>query len=326
VTRRLLAAALLGLLLPATARAYLRQVTSNGTPIAWKSGCVFITPDAHGSKNLTPQQTFGEITNSTTNWTNVTGACSYMQFRVDSPTSGRKGGLDGTNLIIWLEDKWGRTGTNGQFTPYSPDAPALTTIFFVDDAKRADNGTILDADTELNGVGFTFAIIADGGTSTCSTSNCMMDVQNTLTHELGHMLGLDHTCWVGDPTMRPLDSNGQPVPLCGGALPPAVTDATMYNFACCGETKKRTPEADDIAGICGIYPIAQDPHMCQRAQTSGGDAGCSCALGRGPGGLGALAAALLCAGLATARVCSRSRRRSRCGADACDRPPASDAA
>jgi hypothetical protein len=30
-----------------------------------------------------------------------------------------------------------------------------------------------------------------------------------------------------------------------------ITTATMYNFANPGETSKRMPKADDIAGICG---------------------------------------------------------------------------
>ena len=37
----------------------------------------------------------------------------------------------------------------------------------------------------------------------------------------------------------------------------------MYNFATPGETIKRTPKADDIAGICAIYPKANDPVQLQ---------------------------------------------------------------
>ena len=36
----------------------------------------------------------------------------------------------------------------------------------------------------------------------------------------------------------------------------------MYNFADPGETKKRSPETDDIAGICQTYPLANDPNTC----------------------------------------------------------------
>jgi hypothetical protein len=36
----------------------------------------------------------------------------------------------------------------------------------------------------------------------------------------------------------------------------------MYNFQECGESKKATPEADDIDGVCSVYPKAADPGEC----------------------------------------------------------------
>ena len=57
-----------------------------------------------------------------------------------------------------------------------------------------------------------------------------LDVQNTVTHELGHWLVL------GD--------------LYGGA----DTEKTMYGYTAYGETKKRSLESDDVNGINAIYP------------------------------------------------------------------------
>lgn len=56
----------------------------------------------------------------------------------------------------------------------------------------------------------------------------VMDLQNVVAHEGGHALGLDH----------PSD----------GCL-----DETMYRFTQLGETKRRTLNAGDIAGISGLY-------------------------------------------------------------------------
>src|SRR4029079_18214158 len=74
---------------------------------------------------------------------------------------------------------------------------------------------------------------------------------------------LDHTCWTGSPP-QPIDGDGNPVPACNpaSALPPEVTEATMYNFAQPEEITKRTPEADDITGACTRYPVASDPGTC----------------------------------------------------------------
>jgi hypothetical protein len=46
----------------------------------------------------------------------------------------------------------------------------------------------------------------------------------------------------------------------------------MYNFQSCGETAKATPEPDDIAAVCAIYPLADDPGTCERVNV--GDSGC----------------------------------------------------
>ena len=89
------------------------------------------------------------------------------------------------------------------------------------------------------------------------------DLENTLTHELGHLQGLDHTCADSATPANEVDENGNPPPACNNLsmLTPAelnkIREATMYNSAMPGETKKRSPEADDVAGICAIYPSAQ---------------------------------------------------------------------
>ncbi len=56
----------------------------------------------------------------------------------------------------------------------------------------------------------------------------MMDYQNIATHEFGHAVGLGH----------PEDT---------------CTEETMYAFAAFNETKKRTLEAGDIAGVNDLY-------------------------------------------------------------------------
>ena len=56
----------------------------------------------------------------------------------------------------------------------------------------------------------------------------IMDLQNIATHEIGHAAGMGH----------PADS---------------CTEETMYRFAAWGETKKRTLNTGDIAGIQELY-------------------------------------------------------------------------
>jgi Matrixin len=107
---------------------------------------------------------------------------------------------DGKNVVYWVYDNW----------PYDPTLAALTFRYY-----DTSNGRLLDADTVFNGVKYTWSVDGSG-----------YDIQNSATHEAGHMAGLGHST---DP------------------------EATMYAKTQAGETKKRTLDADDVAGIEAIY-------------------------------------------------------------------------
>jgi hypothetical protein len=191
-------------------------------------------------------------------WRADTQSCAYLSFEIEGPAE-HEVGYDRVNVIKFRETKWCRPATEEDAEEcYDASAAALTTLFFVEDEDSSRNGEILDADIEFNGINF--AISYQG--SSLGGASCMSDLANTLTHEVGHLMGLEHTCWTGEGT-RPTDSEGNPVPSCSSALPPEVTEATMYNYQDCGETKKASPEQDDIAGVCAIYPLADDPNECE---------------------------------------------------------------
>lgn len=163
---------------------------------------------------------------------------------------------------------------------------ALTSVIY-----DPDSGRIMDADIELSGWdgggggigstprhGWYFTCVDPSvASTTCSSygqADChFIDLQNTVTHEAGHFIGLAHPC--GGPTL----------PACTAAVPAGdvpFSDRTMSPTTQVGETLKRSLSADDIAGVCAIYP-----------QPSGG---CGCASGTAGGTL-----ALLLAGLALRR-------------------------
>jgi hypothetical protein len=118
---------------------------------------------------------------------------------------------------------------------------------------------------KMNGVDFA---ISNNGT-TLGNETCLSDLKNTLTHELGHFLGLEHTCLApADPART--DDKGQRVPSCANTSLPAIVESAMYNYEDCGETKKATLSPDDIAAICSIYPIAKDPGVCNAVDSTQG--------------------------------------------------------
>lgn len=172
--------------------------------------------------------------------------------------------------------------------PADWDTVALTTVLY-----DPDTGRIFDADLELNGWdgvaetplappapatanphGYYFTCDHQQGWSACVSygeQGCFaFDVQNTVTHEVGHFIGLAHPC----------DDPGTPA--CRSALPAwetvPYTERTMYKYTSVGETSKRILSADDIAGVCDVYP-----------KQSGG---CGCGAGGAPGLVAALLALL----------------------------------
>lgn len=248
--------------------------TKAGAYLKWASGCAFLTPDAAGSSQIPGDGEFEVIDAAVNEWTTKTMGCSYFRMQVTERRD-REVGRDDVNMIKFREQSWCRPKIKDDPARcYSPQAAGITTAVFVDDADSSRDGEIVDADIELNGVHF--AVAKDD--VTLGTANCKADLANTLTHELGHFQGLEHPCLTaGDPPR--VDGEGNPVPACG-INDPKITEATMYNFQECGETKKATIEADDVAGICAIYPKGiGDPENCEPV---GSDPGC-CSASSGSG-------------------------------------------
>ena len=123
---------------------------------------------------------------------------------------------DNRNVIIWREQQWPPVGAT------APDVDAglvaLTVLVF-----NATTGQIVDADIDINGALFQWS-------TTDQPGGLAMDVQNVVTHEVGHFIGLAHS----------------PIP-----------DATMFAAAPPGELIKRDLHEDDVAGLCDVYPFGR---------------------------------------------------------------------
>jgi hypothetical protein len=287
---------------------YVRTRTpKSGTGLYWAQSCVFVTYDAAGTSHVQGEDEFAVMDQVLATWEAATGTCSYLRFRVDDRASAETL-YDGVNVIKWREQSWCRpaSGTEPEMC-YSSGAAALTTLFFVDDPESERDGEIVDADIEMNGVHFATSV----GGVTLSAAPCMADLANTLTHEVGHLMGLDHTCWDGS-SPRGVDDQGNQVPSCVPAitLPDEVTDATMYNFQSCGETKKASPSQDDSDAVCGIYPTAADPDECARIDLDGKKGCCQVSPAGGAGGGTAATTALVLVALALGLAAWRTARAS----------------
>jgi hypothetical protein len=300
---------------PATKLPYVPQVTTMSKKrMRWRSGCVYITPDSRGSSDIPGDEEFRVIKKVLDNWDASTAGCGYLRFRRNATYVGELG-YDGVNRVIFREDSWCPPGVEpGDRNCYPPEATAITTIFHVDNPSRSDDGQIIDADIELNSIHYAMAVGCEGTCQSEGTGD-LEDLENTLTHEVGHVIGLDHPCYtprfddngnvIGDP---PIDGDGNEVPPCDpeGALSDEIREATMFASQSAGEIKKRSLEADDIAGFCDLYPLGDDPDRCDPVYVDEGGCEIVSVDESSPWGLVLLFGAI---GLVTARACSRNRRR-----------------
>ncbi len=141
-------------------------------------------------------------------WSEIQG--SDVEFLALGCSRGSENANDGINQIIFEDTDWN----------FGPTVIAITRNFFVSgDSPQA--GIILDSDVLINGVHHPFATNGEAGSH---------DMQNILTHEIGHMLGLGHEI-----------------------NPAQDTDATMFATAALGETKKRSLETSDLDGLKAGY-------------------------------------------------------------------------
>lgn len=114
---------------------------------------------------------------------------------------------------------------------HGSDIIGLTTVTY---AKRT--GVALDADIELNAASFVFTTVASPPCDGTTLDGCVAyDVQNTVTHEIGHAVGFDHV---------------------------TAARSTMAPTAPVGETSKRIIDLGTANGFCTTYPRGQPPVPC----------------------------------------------------------------
>lgn len=201
-----------------------------------------MTVNVEGSVDQLGGAAFEAVVQAASAWQNAPGILPTLvvQRGPDDPIGYRRNGGN-RNTVRFAPDG----------DPLANGALAITVITFDAHAKQ-----ILDADVVLNGEhGFEF-FDRDARNEGMST----YDLQNVLTHELGHLLGL------------------------GEEL--SDDAATMYAFSQPGETGKRDLEVVDENSIADLYSEAFDPAVqagCGGAAIAGydGEAWVWAALGLG---------------------------------------------
>ena len=235
---------------------YVREVTKSGVPIAWRAPCV----DLHVFVGSAPEPVDWDLLTATTQ---SAAAWSYPQVSgtdirlavVLRPEASAGVGHDHQNVIVFRATTWCREPAPkddaGVPEPecYPANVLAVTSLF-----KNAKTGELLDTDIEFNAVNYTWGdLVAQPQPAAANTA----DFQNALTHELGHVVGLDHNCYApNDGQPRQSDNTGVPAVDCYGAtaLPETVAQATMYPSVVLTDTTRRTLSPDDELGVSDVPP------------------------------------------------------------------------
>jgi hypothetical protein len=206
------------LLLATLAPAWAPYTTSVGATVHWDTATFCYEVGDNVPEAWPVADVEALVQGSLEAWTTLACAPKVLRYdgRVDEravdPATG-----SGTTLV-WID-----AAANWR---WSPTAYAMTTLT----ARRSD-GVILDADLEVNVGGHDFSL-----TDECPVDR--VDLRNTLTHEAGHLMGLDHS---------------------------QEPEATLFGAADPGTTFMRDLSDDDVAGYCWLaatFPPTEQVAPC----------------------------------------------------------------
>ncbi|MBI2375171.1 MAG: matrixin family metalloprotease [Deltaproteobacteria bacterium] len=185
-------------------------------PIRWSTNRVTIVIQSSGLEEISGESDLEAARAAIGSWSSSCSALELVDGGLDP--SGSRSNDDGVNRILFVESNW----------PGAASGATATTL------RRRNTGsspeTWEEADILINGQDFNWG--TDGDVH-------RRDLQSVVAHELGHVIGLQHSA-------RPED--------------------TMYFGSVDGVTYARTPSPNDLSGLCFLHPAG--PLTC------GSDAEC----------------------------------------------------
>jgi hypothetical protein len=206
---------------------------SNSNPLRWTSpGNVSISIDPAGSDDISDGSTTTALQLAIGDWNALAGTTVQM---VEVPPASLDWNQNSVHLITFDENN------SSGFFPLSSPTVAITPVYFF------SSGTIDDADVLFNGNGFAF---------TTSGVSGRFDIEDVAAHELGHLLGLDHSGFVGSTLYPYVDANLVLQRSLSHDEEVGMRDA--YPAGSMGRITGTVTRLSGGAGVSGAYVVAVD--------------------------------------------------------------------
>lgn len=221
---------LLVLLMAAHAHAYTYYVSDlNGVPVRWFKSPVEIKISIVDPAEVSWDDLDGALRQSIQTWNEIDDCTLPLivhggttEVTVGEAPDDIDAFAENTVVPIHSPEVWSSKG-------YSSSLLAITSLTY----DRL-SGVLVDADIEINDWNNIFS----AESTVIKGTN---DLQNTLTHEMGHFMGMDHS-----------DDH----------------EATMFGQAPDDEEKKRSLHQDDIDGVCDLYQEFTLPDLASSSDNS----------------------------------------------------------
>ena len=198
-----------------------------GAELFWSNPAnVSIVINDIGSDNISDGSYETSLRNAIDAWNDVEGSVVHLAENTSASQQARTDWeSSGIHLMYFDENN-----SSGYF-PFGSGTVAITPLWFF------GSGAISDADVLFNGANFQFTTSGEPG---------QFDVQDVATHELGHLLGLDHS---------------------------GVAGATMYPYVDTTVILHRSLSKDDSQGMREAYPSGPQSRILGHVRRLSGGAG-----------------------------------------------------